>query len=76
MACKDAKDFVKATELFEKSANSYLNSGNMDTAAQIIDRAAKMMEQTSPTKAAEVNILKIFNSLYKIFFSYFFLKPN
>lgn len=54
MACKEAKDFNKAAELFQQSAETYLHSGSMDTAAHIIDRAAKMMENISPEKSIEV----------------------
>lgn len=54
MACKDGKDFNKAAELFQQSAETYLHSGNMDTVAQVIDRAAKMMENIFPEKSIEV----------------------
>uniref|UniRef100_A0A915DBY3 Gamma-soluble NSF attachment protein n=1 Tax=Ditylenchus dipsaci TaxID=166011 RepID=A0A915DBY3_9BILA len=52
MAAKDAKDYHKAAELFELSASGYFNTGSVDTAAQTLDKAAKIMLENQENECA------------------------
>lgn len=54
MACRDSKDYEKAKELYGESVDEYFASGSVTTAAQTLEKAAKMLEPFSPESAIQV----------------------
>ncbi|KAI6189819.1 hypothetical protein M3Y97_00049900 [Aphelenchoides bicaudatus] len=54
MVSKEKGDLNRATELFEESSKIYLQSNSQDSAAMVIDKAGKILENVDTKKAIEL----------------------
>ena len=54
MLLRDIKEFAEAVKLFEKAIDGYAESGNLDTAALTVEKAADVLKNDDPKKALAV----------------------
>ncbi|ESO06693.1 hypothetical protein HELRODRAFT_184947 [Helobdella robusta] len=54
MLCKEKGDFIRAGDLVEQASELYLEHGVGDTAAIMLSRGAKMLEQATPEKSIQL----------------------